>query len=155
MHVVSSTMLKAVLVSVATFVLAESSARAATVPCPRGDGRLHNGRIAHDPGGTRVRGLKAVNVPPRLTQGGGALRSSPATRPDRSPSSCDRWPIATEDPCGQRTPGPVPGMRVDRGERKNAYRTLVRGLSAVGETRCRGARPRMPAASMMLTARRQ
>ena len=77
MHVVSSTMLKAVLVSVATFVLAESSARAATVPCPRGDGRLHNGRIANDPGGTRVRGLKAVNVPPRLTQGGGAPPQQP------------------------------------------------------------------------------
>jgi hypothetical protein len=77
MHGVSSTMLKAVVVSVAMFVLAETSAHAATVPCPRGDGRLHNGRIAHDPGGTRVRDLKAVNVPPRLTQGGGAPPQEP------------------------------------------------------------------------------
>jgi len=77
MHAVSSTVRKAVVVSVATFVLAENSARAATIACPRGDGRLHNGRIAHDPGGTRVRDLKAVNVPPRLTQGGGAPPQQP------------------------------------------------------------------------------
>jgi hypothetical protein len=44
---------------------------------PAETGKLHNGRIAHDPGGTRVRGLKAVNVPPRLTQGGGAPPQQP------------------------------------------------------------------------------
>jgi hypothetical protein len=77
MHAVGSTMLKAVVVSLATFGLLENSAHAATIACPRGDGRLHNGRIADDPGGTRVRDLKAINVPPRLTQGGGAPPQQP------------------------------------------------------------------------------
>jgi hypothetical protein len=37
----------------------------------------------------------------------------------------------------------------------NAYRTVVRGWSVADEIRCSGARPCLPAASMMLTARRQ
>jgi hypothetical protein len=77
MHVVSSTMLKMVVVIVATLVVAQTGAHAATVACPRGYGLLHNGRIAHDPGGTRVRDLKAVNVPLRVVQGGGAPRQQP------------------------------------------------------------------------------
>lgn len=85
MHVVSSTMLKMVVVIVATFVLAQTGAHAATIACPRGYGLPHNGRLAHDPRGTRVRDLKAVNVPLRVVQGGGAPRSNPAMRPDRSP----------------------------------------------------------------------
>jgi hypothetical protein len=79
MHVVSTTMMRAVVVSLATFVVAHTpAADAETVQCPRGDGLLHNGRVAQDPAGTRVRDLRAVNVPPeRLTQGGGAPPQRP------------------------------------------------------------------------------
>jgi hypothetical protein len=96
--------------AISAVVAGQASAK--TIPCPRGNGILHHGRLRDDRDGTRVVGLTAIDVLPRIAQGGGAPPQEPCTAAggvagfilysldDRKPPSFP--PVVGIDPDGER-----------------------------------------------------